>query len=300
MTVQQNIVPLKDLNLTHRFLFDEVMEDFQAHQDALSIILGRNIPLLNQNETEKEMRVSPALRSIRMDVFSMDEDNVVYNTEMQGKRKPDLAKRSRYYQALLDTGLLEPGIPTYNLLNDSYIITITPFDIFGYKRYQYTFRAKCEEESACLLGDGATRIFLNTRGTNDGEVSKELVQFLHYLENTTDVMAANTDSDKIKRIHNRVCKVKASEKVGVKYMQAWEEKYFELEEARKESLELGLEQGLELGLSQGRTEGINALIEDNLEENRTEEQIIAKLVKRFSLNEEVAAKYLYEYTKSIR
>lgn len=48
MTVQQNIVPLKDLNLTHRFLFDEVMEDFQAHQDALSIILGRNIPLLNQ------------------------------------------------------------------------------------------------------------------------------------------------------------------------------------------------------------------------------------------------------------
>lgn len=32
------------------------------------------------------------------------------------------------------------------------------------------------------LEDGATRIFLNTRGTNDDEVSKELREFLHYLE----------------------------------------------------------------------------------------------------------------------
>ena len=39
-------VPLKDLNLTDRFLFDEVMEDPQTHRDVLSIIFGREIPLL--------------------------------------------------------------------------------------------------------------------------------------------------------------------------------------------------------------------------------------------------------------
>lgn len=49
-----NIVPLKDLNLTSRFLFDEVMEDPQTHQDALSIIFGKELPLLEKNETEKE------------------------------------------------------------------------------------------------------------------------------------------------------------------------------------------------------------------------------------------------------
>ena len=49
---QKNIVPLKDLNLTDRFLFDEVMEDPQAQQAALSIIFGRDIPLLSKNETE--------------------------------------------------------------------------------------------------------------------------------------------------------------------------------------------------------------------------------------------------------
>lgn len=238
MDRKSNIVPLRELNLTDRFLFDEVMEDPHIQQDALSIIFGKEIPLLEKNETEKELRISPLIRSIRMDVFSMDEEKVIYNTEMQQSRRTDLAKRSRYYQALVDTSLLEPGIPNYNLLNDSYIIMITPFDLFGYKRYQYTFRASCMEESGYTLEDGATRIFLNTRGENDEDVSQELVEFLHYLENTTDEAADNTESERIKRIHDHVCKVKASEKIGVKYMQAWEEKYYEredaLEEGRKE------------------------------------------------------------------
>ena len=127
MEKKANIVPLKDLNLVNRFLFDEVMEDPQTHREALSIIFGKEIPLMERTETEKELRVSPLLRSIRMDVFSMDENHTIYNSEMQSVKKPDLAKRSRFYQALLDTGLLEPGIPDYNLLNQTYIIIITTF-----------------------------------------------------------------------------------------------------------------------------------------------------------------------------
>ena len=40
---KKNIVPLKELNLTDRFLFDEVMEDPTIHQEVLSLILGREI-----------------------------------------------------------------------------------------------------------------------------------------------------------------------------------------------------------------------------------------------------------------
>ena len=234
MDKKQNLIPLQELNLTSRFLFDEVLEDPQIHQDVLGIIFQRDIPLLEKNETEKELRVSPLLRSIRMDVFSMDEEKAVYNTEMQQKRRADLAKRSRYYQSLVDAGLLEPGVPDYNRLNTSYIIMIMPFDLFGYKKYVYTFRARCEEEPECLLEDGATRIFLNTRGENDDEVPRELAEFLHYLEETTDERAASTDSQRIKRIHRRGRKVRLSEEVGVKYMQAWEERYYEREEGKEE------------------------------------------------------------------
>lgn len=236
MDKKQNLIPLQELNLTSRFLFDEVLEDPQLHQDVLGIIFQRDIPLLEKNETEKELRVSPLLRSIRMDVFSMDEEKAVYNTEMQQKRRADLTKRSRYYQSLVDAGLLEPGVPDYNRLNTSYIIMIMPFDLFGYKKYVYTFRARCEEEPECLLEDGATRIFLNTRGENDEEVPRELAEFLHYLEETTDERAASTDSQRIKRIHRRVRKVRLSEEVGVKYMQAWEEKYYEREEGAHNKL----------------------------------------------------------------
>lgn len=236
-----------NLNLTDRFLFDEVMEDKQTHRDVLEIIFQREIPLLEENETEKELRVSPLSRSIRMDVFAVDEEDKVYNTEMQQKKRNDLAKRSRYYQSMIDTSLLEPGIPSYNLLKDSYIIMITPFDLFGYGKYQYTFVPICQEEPGCILEDGAVRIFLNTRGTNPEEVSQELVDLLHYLEHTTDEEAEKTDSQRIRRIHSHVCKVKSSEEIGVKYMQAWEEKYYEKQEAREEGIKLGIEEGIQTG-----------------------------------------------------
>ena len=269
----KDLIPLKELNLTNRFLFDEVLEDPQTHQDILSIIFGRDIPLLEQNETEKELRVSPHLRAVRMDVYAMDEEKSVYNTEMQQKKRTDLAKRSRYYQSMIDAGLLEPGIPDYNQLNDSYIIIITPFDLFGYGRYVYTFRAGCLGEPDCCLEDGAVRIFRNTRGKNDGEVSKELVGFLRYVEDTTDEMAADMDSERIKRIHNRVRKVKASEEVGVKYMQAWEERYYDKEEARQEGLEEGRQEGREIGKQEGKQEAIKNIIRKKLKKGCSAEEI---------------------------
>ena len=43
MNKKINIVLLKNLNLSNRFLFDEVMEDVQTHQNALEIIFGKEI-----------------------------------------------------------------------------------------------------------------------------------------------------------------------------------------------------------------------------------------------------------------
>ena len=71
------------------------------------------------------------------------------------------------------------------------------------------------------------------------EVPRELAEFLHYLEETTDERAASTNSQRIKRIHRRVRKVRLSEEVGVKYMQAWEERYYEREEGKEEGRKEG-------------------------------------------------------------
>lgn len=263
MNQTQKIIPLKNLNLSNRFLFDEVMEDTQTHQNALEIIFGKDISLLDKPQTEKEFRVSPLIRSVRMDVFAIDENQSIYNTEMQDQRKKDLAKRSRYYQSMIDTSLLEPGIPNYNLLNQSFIILIMTFDLFGYGKYVYTFESRCKEVPECILADGAIRIFLNTKGTNDSEVSKELVEFLHYIENSTDAEADRAKSKKIKAIHNRVCKVRANEEIGVRYMQAWEEKYYEREEGREEGDQKRLIHQICKKIAKGKTPSV---IADELEE----------------------------------
>ncbi|MCC8139522.1 MAG: Rpn family recombination-promoting nuclease/putative transposase, partial [Lachnospiraceae bacterium] len=267
--------PLQELNLADRFLFDEVMEDPDTHRDVLSIILGREIPPLVRAETEKEVRISSLARSIRLDVFTMDENTDVYDTEMQKVWKKDLAKRSRYYQGIIDTGLLKPGIADYNLLNNTYIILIMTFDLFGYGKYCYTFRPVCQEVPGCTLDDGATRIFLNTRGKNDDEVSPELVEFLHYIENTTDQTAQSSSSERIHKIHDRVREVRQNEKIGVRYMLAWEEKYYDREEARKEGRMEKLAELVKKKLAKGKTvEEIADALEEDVDTIR---ELIAEL-----------------------
>ena len=127
---------LSKLNLNDRFLFDETMEDKESYQAVVSILLENEIELLEKPETEKELRISPQLREIRLDVVSMDVEKKIYYTEMQKNNTGNLKKRSRYYQAQLDVSLLEPGSVDFNLLNDSCFIMIAPFDIFGKNLYR--------------------------------------------------------------------------------------------------------------------------------------------------------------------
>ena len=66
-------------------------------------------------------------------------------------------------------------------------------------------------------------------------VSQELIELLKYMEHSTDEVSEQCKSERIQKMHRRVCRIKASEKTEVKYMQAWEEK---LLERRKEKREL--------------------------------------------------------------
>ena len=192
---------LKQCTLLDRFLFDQTMDCPEAHEAALQIILNDpGIRLLTPAQTEKELRTAPWLRSIRLDVFALDETLTIYSTEMQKKYRADLVKRSRYYQALVDSSLLEPGSLSFNQLNNAYIILIMPFDLFGLGKYCYTFQTCCRENNELWMEDGITRIFLNTRGMNDEEVGKELRDFLHYIERTDERSALEAGSERIDRV----------------------------------------------------------------------------------------------------
>ena len=167
---------------------------------------------------------------------------------------------------MIDSKLLKPGKVDYTDMNNIYIIVITPYDVFQAGRYMYTFRMACKEEPGLELEDGAVRIFLNTHGTNENEVSPELVELLNYMENTNTCPPAK--SEKLSEIQKRVAAIKSSEEVGVKYMQAWEEKVLEREAGRKE----GLEEGRKEGLLRGQAVKLKELAAKKKQKGKTPEQ----------------------------
>ncbi len=231
---------LRELNLLDKFLFDEAMEDRETYQMAVSILMENEVEFLEKPETEKELRVSSEIRQVRLDVVGMDKKGNIYYAEMQKRNTGNLIRRSRYYQAQLDVSLLEPGSMDFNLLNDSLFIMIAPFDIFGRGLYRYTFEEVCRECPDLKLDDGAVRIFINTKGNNQEDFSQEFLNFMKYLENTTDENAEKSGSERIKKIHEKVCRIRKSEKAGIKYMQRWEE----LEYAKQDGREEGIKEGI--------------------------------------------------------
>ncbi len=276
---KNKIKPLKDLRLLDRFLFAELMEDEECSKEVLEIILGKDISLLSKEQTEKEIRTATWLKSIRLDVYSVDEEGNVYDTEMQQNWRDDLEKRSRYYQGLLDSSLLVPGEQSYNALNDTYIIMIMPFDLFGKGRYQYTIKAFCEEDKEIQIQDGATRIFLNTHGKNKEEIRPELIEFLNYVEKTNELQEETFRSEKVTKIQRAVQQIKSNEEIGVKYMQKWEE----IAEARAEGREEGREQLLINQIQKKQAKGKDlAQIAEELEMTEEEVQSVLDRIREGS------------------
>lgn len=234
---------LQELTLLDKFLFDEVIEDKETYEALLRIILGdEELNLLTEAQSEKELRTAPWLRSIRVDVFAMDDKSTIYNTEMQKEWRADLIKRTRYYQALIDSSLLEPGEINFNNIKNTTIIMIMPFDLFRMGKYIYTFEEICREYPDLKLEDGAKRIFINTHGKNNDEVSAEFIALMKFIE-YNESEEYKQSSPNLDRIINRVSQVKASEEVGVKYMQRWEEEALIRNEGKEEGREEGREEG---------------------------------------------------------
>ena len=67
-------------------------------------------------------------------------------------------------------------------------------------------------------------------------VSQELIELLKDMEHSTDEVSEQCKSERIQKMHRRVCRIKASEKTEVKYMQAWEEKLLERQKEKRELL----------------------------------------------------------------
>lgn len=201
---------LKDLTIVDDFMFGAVMSNPKLCKPLLEMILETKIRKIEYPELQKTIDKQYGSKGVRLDVYVEDEENTVYNIEIQTSKKKYLPKRTRYYQGMIDLNIIDSG-DEYAKLKKSYVIFICTYDPFGEGRYIYTFENRCLQNLDLALGDEATKIILNTKGTI-GEISDELKAALKYMD------GCEPESEYAKNLKDEVEDVRVSERWRREFM----------------------------------------------------------------------------------
>ena len=263
----------QDLNLSNYFLFAAAAEDEETSRLLVETLLGIEVGRVKVH-IEHSILYNSDFRSLRLDIFMSDEVEVRYNMEMENEGREALPQRSRFHQAEMDVMSLGPG-QSMSELKPVYVVFICTFDPFGRGRYRYTFENRCVEEDF-PLEDGATRVFLSTKGKNHAEVPEELVNLLYYIEDSTESCVSRTNDAVVRKLHERVQELKRS--------RTWEGRYMMFEELLLEHERKGIKQGLEQGREEGLEQGLEKGREQGLEQGREEATArILRLIKEMTI-----------------
>ena len=188
--------------------------------------------------------ISPFYESkgIRLDVYTADETHV-FDIEIQTSIPPDLGKRTRYYQSMMDCDNLLKG-QNYNDLKESYVIFICLSDPFKLGLPVYTFKNLCEENPAADLNDKSYKVFYNA-SAYEKETDKELFALLHYIKEK------QTGSPFIDEINGLVEQAKLNEAFRSDYLTMNLREYDLRRMGREEGITIGEKRGIAIGEERG-------------------------------------------------
>ncbi len=204
----------EELEFRDDFMFGLTMSDPGLCHDVLECLLQMPIGRLLELNPQKEFRETSDGKPIRLDIYTRD-DLSVYDAEMQNRNKHSveflaLPKRTRYYQALIDSNNLK-GNDSYRSLPNSYILFICTFDPFGEDKGCYTFVEQCLEIPGLKLEDGTEKRFYNC--TYDGDdIPDSVKRFFKYNQ------SGEATDDLTSRIDEAVAEARKKEEWGVIYV----------------------------------------------------------------------------------
>ena len=244
---------LQELNLTDDFLFDVATEELENCKAIIELTTGLRLKSLKWKSGQKVIHNLPGKRGVRLDFIAESEDGRIFDVEMQNRNEGNIPKRTRFYQALIDAPILKSGERGFDKMNPLYIIIICNYDPYGKKKYCYTFDNQCKEVPGLRLGDEVTKLLLSTKGENEEEVSKELVDFLHYVTESNENGLPDECDERLKRLHESIREIKASADMEVEYMK--------MEERER----IIRDEGKQIGIINGKIESVLELPEDKRE-----------------------------------
>lgn len=271
---------------TNDYVFNKVLssnEDIAKHILKLAATNEVSDESIEQMHVRHQEIVDPLLdaKSSRFDVYLFT-DKSDADMEMQTVKSRVSPKRDRYYVSAHDVDVLEPGEP-YEKLPKIIIVFICTFDPFnqGYRKYIIKERVFTDEQcknditNACKYDNECVKIFLNSKQTKHNNVSKELKQFLDYVDTqkTTDVFTERIE-EKVKFLNKRDRRI----------LMSFQE---DLNDAKKAGIEEGFLEGKASGFTEGEVFGLknekNAIAKTMIEKN-FDNELISDITK-LSLDE---------------
>lgn len=257
--------PFSELSLIDDFMFDVATSDLEICKYIVELSMNIKIREIRWKEGQKQIHNLPGKRGIRLDFYVVDMKGTIYNVEMQNRREGNIPKRTRFYKALLDSPVLKTGEKGFDKLPPTFIIFICSFDLFGYEKYRYTFETYCREVTGLTLQDDLHTIFLNTKGKNPQEVEPALVEFLKFVENSSEETAENSEDERIKSIYQKVAELKRRADLEMSYMK--------MEERDRMIEERGVRRGTEIGKEIGERNKLVSLVKKKREKGMTAVEI---------------------------
>ena len=235
--------PIDQLEFTDDFMFGAVMKNPEICRQVLERLLKIPISRIEYPQLQKTISPYYQSRGIRLDVYCSGEDKV-YDIEMQNSTFENLARRTRYYQSMMDIDQLSKGTD-FSQLKDSFIIFICRKDPFNMNEPVYLVKStfknlRTEDGREIELEDGVSRYFFNAPAY-EKETDGKLRNLLQYIG------TAVPNDGLTRKIKTEVEDNKSKEIFRTEYM-AWG---LAERDAEKRGYALGEKQGYALGEKQG-------------------------------------------------
>ena len=182
-----------ELTFIDDFMFGTVMKHKSVCKGVLERLLHIKVGKIEYPSLQKTIAPFYESKGIRLDVY-VSEPSRVFDIEIQTAILPDLPKRRRYYQSLMDVDCLLRG-QSYAELKESYVIFICTQDPFGKGLPVYTFENTCRENGGLFLNDKSYKVFYNASAYGK-EKDDELHALLRYLceKQATSSFTQNIDA----------------------------------------------------------------------------------------------------------
>lgn len=209
---------INEIKITDNILFTSIFENVNIIKKFIEVVLKFKIIDIKIIQKEKVIDSVGKSRGVRFDVYVEDDNNKIYDIEIQTSDEKDLLKRLRYYQGRLDINHLDKG-DNFSDLKTTYIIFICmfrPFKDLDIDNYIYHI----EPYTMCngrivQLNDDTHKIVINTKYDISKIDDNELKSFIELLE---DGFQSITKGDLADMIINEANRLKQNEEWGDKYM----------------------------------------------------------------------------------